>query len=214
MSRLHFRDIQDWTPASISIVDKPYHSLAVFEVYENDDEFIKKYVDVEVDKMAQNSTPAPAGDNVTVSGSFMERLLDKIVAKNEPAPGETKDVSEKILEKLEKIEENQTKTDERLTALENPEPVDPEPTPGEGEGNQAEGEVNEGEGNPDDGEPTTVELPLNSDGTLDMENAVVAKYLPSPGGSSQGVDPDLHRGNKPDKSFNERSGRNSNGMTW
>lgn len=43
MSRLHFRDIQDWTPASISIVDKPYHSLAVFEVYENDDEFIKKY---------------------------------------------------------------------------------------------------------------------------------------------------------------------------
>lgn len=209
MSRLHFRDIQDWTPASISIVDKPYHSLAVFEVYENDDEFIKKYVDVEVDKMAQNSTPAPAGDNVTVSGSFMERLLDKIVAKNEPAPGETKDVSEKILEKLEKIEENQTKTDERLTALENPEPVDQDPTPnpeGDDEGND--------DGNNDDGDEPTVELPLNSDGTLDMENAVVAKYLPTPGGSSQGVDPDLHRGNKPDKSFNARSGRDSNGMTW
>ena len=45
MSRLHFRDINDWTPASISIVDKPYHPLAVFEVYENDEEFIKKYID-------------------------------------------------------------------------------------------------------------------------------------------------------------------------
>lgn len=30
MSRLHFRDIQDWTPASVSIVDKPYHPLALF----------------------------------------------------------------------------------------------------------------------------------------------------------------------------------------
>lgn len=41
MGRLHFRDINDWTPASISIIDKPYHPLATFELYENDDEFIK-----------------------------------------------------------------------------------------------------------------------------------------------------------------------------
>ncbi|MBE6505633.1 MAG: hypothetical protein E7Z73_07845 [Methanobrevibacter millerae] len=205
MSRLHFRDIQDWTPASISIVDKPYHPLATFEVYENDDEFIKKYVDTEVDKMSQNNTPTD--DNVTLSGSFMERLLDKIVAKSEPAPGETDSVSKEILEKLNSIEENQAKTDERLAKLENPEPADQEPTPNP--------EGDEGDESNEDGEPTTVELPLNDDGTLNIEDEVVVKYLPrnyTP--SSQSVDPDLVKGNKPDKSFNARSGRNSNGMTW
>ena len=38
---LEFKDIGDWSPASISIVDKPAYPLAVFEVYENDEEFIK-----------------------------------------------------------------------------------------------------------------------------------------------------------------------------
>lgn len=208
MSRLHFRDIQDWTPASISIVDKPYHPLATFEVYENDDEFIKKYVDIEVDKMNQNN------DDVTVSGSFVERLVDKIVAKNEPAPNETDDVSKEILEKLNTIEENQAKTDERLSKLENPEPVDPEPTPTNNPDDGNNDEDGEGE-NDGDGTSKTVELPLNSDGTLNIEDEVVVKYLPknyTP--SSQSVDPDLIKGNTPDKSFNERSGRNFNGMTW
>lgn len=40
---LQFKDIQDWKPSSISIVDKPAHPLAVFEVYEDDNEFIRKY---------------------------------------------------------------------------------------------------------------------------------------------------------------------------
>ena len=39
---LKFKDIgKDWKPTSISIVDKPSHPMAVFEVYEDDDEFIK-----------------------------------------------------------------------------------------------------------------------------------------------------------------------------
>lgn len=209
MSRLHFRDIQDWTPASVSIVDKPYHPLAVFEVYEDDDEFIKKYTK-EVDIMTNNNTPA-SGDNVVVNGSFMERLIDKLVAKNNPAPNEDS-LSKEILEKLDAIEKNQAKTDERLDALENQEPADPEP-PAEPEGNDGN---NDGEPAEPPAEPEgqTVELPLNSDGTLDMENEVVAKYLPSGNGNSQSVDPDLTITPKNDKSFNERSGRNSNGMTW
>ena len=209
MTRLHFRDIQDWTPASISIVDKPYHPLAVFEVYEDDDEFIKKYTN-EVDIMTNNNTPA-SGDNVVVNGSFMERLIDKLVAKNDPAPNEDS-LSKEILEKLDAIEKNQAKTDERLDALENQEPADPEP-PAEPEGNDGN---NDGEPAEPPAEPEgqTVELPLNSDGTLDMENEVVAKYLPSGNGNSQSVDPDLTITPKTDKSFNERSGRNSNGMTW
>ena len=207
MSNLHFRDIRDWTPASISIVDKPYHPLAVFEVYEDDDEFIKKYIDPkdEVEIMTKNNTPA-TGDNVTVSGNFMERLLDKLVAKSEPVTDEDS-TNKEILEKLNRIEENQTKINGRLDKLENPEPP-AEPQDNSGEEPPAEPQDNSGE------EPQTVELPLNQDGTLDIENSVVAKYLPSGDGHSQSVDPDLTITPRTDKSFNERSGRNSNGMTW
>lgn len=213
MSRLHFRDINDWTPASISIVDKPYHPLAVFEVYENDEEFIKKYIDPKnmEDEIMTGNNPAPVDDNITVSKSFFETLLDKVVGKSEPEPPANNDsgddIGKQILEKLVKIEENQAKTDERLTALENPEPIEPPKPEDEGEGEEAgegEGETNE-----------SVELPLNDDGTLDLENEVVAKYLPrdyTP--KSQGVDPDMQRGSAPDKSFNARSGRDANGMSW
>ena len=212
MSRLHFRDINDWTPASISIVDKPYHPLATFEVYENDEEFIKKFIDPEDEKMTKQNPAPSAGDNVTVSGSFLERLLERVVAKNEPTPSEGGDegsdeVSKKILEKLDAIEENQAKTDERLAALENP--------ASEGEGEGEEGESGEEGGEGEGSTPEQVELPLNEDGTLDLENEVVAKYLPrgfTP--SSQGIDPDGQQNNKADKSFNARTGRDANGMNW
>ena len=219
---LHFRDIQDWTPASISIVDKPYHPLAVFEVYENDDEFIKKYINPQEDNGVENmvnnnQTPAPAGDNITVSGGFFESLLDKLVAKSEPVQDST---TKEILEELKVIKENQVKTDERIAKLENPqEPTEPpaeppvEPTEPTEPAEPVEGGEG-GDGNEPAGNPQTVELPLNSDGTLDMENAVVAKYLPSSNGNSQSVDPDLTITPRTEKSFNERSGRNHNGMSW
>ena len=40
---LKFKDIKDWKPSTISIVDQPSHPMAVFEVYEDDEEFVKKY---------------------------------------------------------------------------------------------------------------------------------------------------------------------------
>ena len=53
---LKFKDIKDWKPTSISIVDKPGHPLAVFEVYEDDEEFIKKYSPIrEVDKLTKET---------------------------------------------------------------------------------------------------------------------------------------------------------------
>lgn len=218
---LQFRDINDWTPASISIVDKPSHPLAVFEVYENDDEFIKKYINnpMEDEIMTGNNNPTPSNNNdgsVVVSGGFFERLLDKLVAKSEPVnnneTNEEDSLNKEILEKLNNIEENQKKTDERLDALENPVPADSEPS-----NNTNDDEGNDGDegDNGSDESNTTVELPLNSDGTLNLEDAAVAKYLPknyTP--TSQGVDPDLQRGTPSDKSFNERTGRDSNGMSW
>ena len=103
--------------------------------------------------------------------------------------------------------------EKRLDALENQEPTEssePPAEPNNAEGN-TEGDPAEPPAEP---EGQTVELPLNSDGTLDMENEVVAKYLPSGNGNSQSVDPDLTITPRTDKSFNERSGRNSNGMSW
>lgn len=38
---LKFKDIKDWKPSTISIVDQPSHPMAVFEVYEDDEEFVK-----------------------------------------------------------------------------------------------------------------------------------------------------------------------------
>ena len=48
---LEFKDIGDWTPSTVSIVDVPYHPLAYFEVYENDEEFVKKFQEIEVKEM-------------------------------------------------------------------------------------------------------------------------------------------------------------------
>ena len=41
---LKFKDIKDWKPSTISIVDQPSHPMAVFEVYENDEEFVDKTI--------------------------------------------------------------------------------------------------------------------------------------------------------------------------
>lgn len=55
VKNLTFRDIGDWEPASISIVDVPANPMAVFEVYEDDEEFIKKYAPHGDDKMNNNN---------------------------------------------------------------------------------------------------------------------------------------------------------------
>lgn len=78
---LKFKDVTDWKPTSISIVDKPSHPMAVFEVYEDDDEFIKKYSpNNEVDNMTKEN----ADETVTMSSSFFEKLFGGLISKAEP----------------------------------------------------------------------------------------------------------------------------------
>ena len=214
---LEFKDIGDWTPSTVSIVDVPYHPLAYFEVYENDEEFVKKFQEIEVKEMPNGQQNSE--NSVTMSEGFFEKLFGGLVAKRNPEPtpqnnapqppeppankdGDEEVTNAEILEAIQKI-------DGRVTKLENgTDPEPPEP-PANDDGDEG-GEGDEG-GDPT---PQTVELPLNPDGTLDMTNAVVAKYIPRGTSQSQAIDGDIVRGQTPDKSLNERTGRNENGMNW
>ena len=205
---LEFKDIGDWTPSTVS--DVPYHPLAYFEVYENDDEFVKKFNDLEVEEMSNQGTEK----NVSMSESFFEKLLGGLVAKRDPEPqpqnNEEEVTNAQILEAIKKQDERLTAVENQLKPEPNPNPThgdDPEPTEG-AQGDESDPEPTEGEA------PQTIELPLNSDGTLDMDNQVVAKYIPRGTGNSQSVDGDLVMGTSTGKSLNERTGRNENGMNW
>ena len=151
---LKFKDIQDWKPTSISIVDSPSHPLAVFEVYENDEEFIKKYTPIEVDTMSNNED-VNKDETVTMPTSFLEKILGGLISKAEPTePAEPpvkppikeeeedkKDDSDekldKIIEKLESYDEKFNAIEERITKIEesNKEPEKDDSKDGEEENN-------------------------------------------------------------------------------
>ena len=225
---LEFKDINEWTPSAISIVDVPYHPLAYFEVYENDEEFVKKFrEDNKVKNMPDN--PTTDGNNVTMSESFFEKLMNKVVSKRDPEPQQNQSSNNQQNNDNEEVTNAEIlaaiqKQDERITALENGQKSEGDNTGEEDNTSTGDGETNsQNEGdetnsqNNNDGSTTqkTVELPLNEDGTLNLDDGVVAKYLPRFGsGSSNAVDPDLTRGTTPEESLNERTGRNSNGMSW
>lgn len=203
MGKLNFNDIGDWTPSSISIVDSPDHPLAVFEVYEDDDEFVKKSINID-DNMSNEENMKD--ETISISQSFFEKLLGRTVMKSaettEPPAkppvksGESEDKSdvEKIMAKLDAMDKKIDAIDERLTKVETDE---------------------EGEGNPDNNEDpvpgavtkneTTGE---NDSGTNEIvdDTIVVTK--------SREVDPDKITVTKSEKTFYERIGRKANGMTW
>lgn len=204
---LKFKDIigKDWKPTSISIVDSPSHPLAVFEVYEDDEEFIKKYSPIEVDKLSNEVND----ETVTMPSSFLEKLLGGLISKAEEPPekppekeGEEDDKLDQIMAKLESFEE-------RISKLENPEAAPGAVAKSEGaasgEGGEAgeatatEGqEGNEGE---DEGKGEEEEKPIVDDKTM------VKK--------SKEVDPDLNKGSSaPTESFMKRIGRSEDGMKW
>ena len=193
MGRLNFRDIgDDWTPSAISIVDRPDHPLAVFEVYEDDDEFVKKSLNLEVDNMVEENNTKMVSGPV----SFFEKLIGRTVVKSEEPPAtaeppkkqpeKNNESDEKILEAIQKLDAKIEKIDERVAKLEGEEggekpPEEPPATP--------DGVVTKTEG-----------------GTSDPTNNVVTK--------SREVDPDEVTVTKSEKSIYERVGRDSNGMTW
>lgn len=79
---LTFRDIDKWKPASISIVDYPSHPMAVFEVYEDDEEFIRKFIDG--DESMTNNNNVNGDGKVSISERLFEKLLGGGVSKAEP----------------------------------------------------------------------------------------------------------------------------------
>lgn len=209
---LKFKDIgKEWKPTSISIVDKPSHPLAVFEVYEDDDEFIKKYSpNDEVDKLSNTKEEEVVNDEtVTMSSSFFERLFRGLVSKAEEPPKEppVKEGEEGKEDKLDEIIKRLDAFDERIKKLENPE----DPAPGavaKSEGTAGDGGEGQGEG--EGGETTTAtegregeegeEKPIVDDKTM------VKK--------SKEVDPDLNKGTTTTESLMKRIGRSEDGMKW
>lgn len=206
---LKFKDIgKEWKPTSISIVDKPSHPLAVFEVYEDDDEFIKKYSpNDEVDKLSNQKEVND--ETVTMSSSFFEKLFGGLVSKAEP-PEPPEDEGKKDGDKLDEIISKLEAFEERISKLENPEEAPGAVAKSEGastgdggEGGESaaategQAEANEGEeGNKEEEEEKPV---------VD-ENTMVKK--------SKEVDPDLNKGTVTTESLMKRIGRSEDGMKW
>lgn len=197
---LKFKDIKDWKPSTISIVDQPSHPMAVFEVYENDEEFVKKYITPE-DKVEVMTKEDNGKNNVPVSEGILEKLINGLVAKSEPPAQNNEPVEDenKILEAIGKIDKRLDTMDARITKLEGgekpPEPPKDDPVPGA---------VKKSEPPKDnDGGEVKVDTTITAEGAVNPDATV-----------SKSIDPDLAKGNASEKSFLERMGRNSNGMTW
>ena len=194
MSRLKFGDINEWTPSSISIVDEPAHPLCKFEVYEDDEEYVKKSIEIQEGEMMVEENPQSHEEPmVQAPVSFFERLLGRTVGKA------IDEIPEKPPEKEEKVdsalEERIAKLESRVAELEKD-----KKKPDDEEDDPAPGAVTKSEGEAGEGEEATPE-----DKVIDEEE-VVAK--------SKSLDPDTITIDSTDKSLMERTGRKSNGMTW
>lgn len=200
---LQFKDIKDWKPSSISIVDKPAHPLAVFEVYEDDNEFIRKYSEkVNIMPESENSNNK---NNVTMSESFFEKLFGGLVSKSEPTTppekppvkngdaGSDKKDEFNVEDEIAKINARLDEQDKRIDKLEKPE--------------EDEGE-NDGSENEDVAPGTVKKSEENSEESDVIDDEKLVK-------KSKSLDPDLSSVNhKPTKSFMERIGRSEDGMKW
>lgn len=206
MGRLNFKDIGDWTPSSISVVDQPDHPLAVFEVYEDDEEFVKKSINVDDIMVDVNNVQE---ENVSIPSRLFEKLLGGTVLKSSegsteppaktPEKNEGTSDTDKIMQKLDAMDKKIDGIDERVTKIEKGE--DPEDND-DGEVDPVPGTVTKNEGDAGDGQTTS-----NPEGNVVDDNHVVTK--------SREVDPDLELVvTKSEKTRYERMGRNANGMTW
>lgn len=210
---LEFKDIKDWSPASISIVDKPAHPLAIFEVYENDDEFIKKfkqYSKNEVNNMSENN------NEVKMPSSVFERIFGSVIMKSDNADEKPKDEIENIKAELAKAQEEITTLQETIKMLQ--EKLDEKEDNDEGSKKDDEKNIeeivdnavkkyfeekedhseNEQEDNSQDDEGSEEDI-------LDDE-----KFIKK----SKSIDPDNLKHSKSEKTFMERIGRTNDGMRW
>lgn len=137
---LTFRDIDKWKPASISIVDYPSHPMAVFEVYEDDEEFIRKFIDG--DESMTNNNNVNGDGKVSISERLFEKLLGGGVSKAEPVEPpvrepvrkpEPKEEDDDLEKRVANLEEKLDQVIELLKKEPGEEPKKaPEPPEGEG----------------------------------------------------------------------------------
>ncbi|MBQ9025338.1 MAG: hypothetical protein IJ104_03015 [Methanobrevibacter sp.] len=199
--RMKFEDVDDWTPSSISIVDEPFHPLCKFEVYENDDEYIAKSIEIqnEGEKMS-DQTPEQNEQMVSAPVSFFERLLNRNVGKSAeipPAPKKKEEEQEEVSNA--DIMKALKSFDERLSKLEEEEEEKKKPTePVNDAVQKSEGETSE----ESETEETSEE---EEEKTVDEQEGI-----------SKSVDPDLARNSQTEaeQSFRVRMGRKENGMSW
>ena len=207
MGNLKFKDIDEWTPSSISIVDEPSHPCCHFEVYHDDEEYVKKSIEVnEGEMMVENPQNQEQEPMVHAPVSFFEKLLGRTVGKavedevpKPPVKEEANSNLESRVAALEKKVANLEKEEEKPKEEEEKEPAPGAVTKSEGESSEAEATTETSE----EGEQETEE---KEDEVLD-DKEVVAK--------SKSIDPDtVTPSATSEKSLVERAGRNINGMSW
>ena len=201
MSNLKFEDINDWTPSSISIVDEPSHPCCHFEVYPDDEEYVKKSIGINEGEMMVEQNPQPEEPMVHAPASFLEKILGRTVGKavetETPAKPPVKEEEEKPADS--NLEARLAKLEARVAKLEKQEP----PKEEEEEKEPAPGAVTKSETAESSEAESTTET---TEEIVDKEE-VVAK--------SKSIDPDtVTTSSSETRSLTERAGRNSNGMTW
>lgn len=219
---LTFRDIDKWKPASISIVDYPSHPMAVFEVYEDDEEFIRKFIDG--DESMTNNNNVNGDGKVSISERLFEKLLGGGVSKAEPVeppvrepvrkpePKEDDDDLEKRVSALEE------KLDQVIELLKKEPEAKKAPEPPEGEGVRKYVEVEGVKFYPETENSEEEGLEILDDGVRKYVEVEGIRYYqkqdnPINGGVSKSLDIDnLASSNHSESTLLERIGRTNSGL--
>lgn len=219
---LTFRDIDKWKPASISIVDYPSHPMAVFEVYEDDEEFIRKFIDG--DESMTNNNNVNGDGKVSISEKLFEKLLGGGVSKAEPVeppvrepvrkpePKEDDDDLEKRVSALEE------KLDQVIELLKKEPEAKKAPEPPEGEGVRKYVEVEGVKFYPETENREEEGLEILDDGVRKYVEVEGIRYYqkqdnPINGGVSKSLDIDnLASSNHSESTLLERIGRTNSGL--
>ena len=220
---LTFRDIDKWKPASISIVDYPSHPMAVFEVYEDDEEFIRKFIDG--DESMTNNNNVNGDGKVSISERLFEKLLGGGVSKAEPVeppvrepvrkPEPKKEEDDDLEKRVSALEE---KLDQVIELLKKEPEAKKAPEPPEGEGVRKYVEVEGVKFYPETENREEEELEVLDDGVRKYVEVEGIRYYqkqdnPINGGVSKSLDIDnLASSNHSESTLLERIGRTNSGL--
>lgn len=221
---LTFRDIDKWKPASISIVDYPSHPMAVFEVYEDDEEFIRKFIDG--DESMTNNNNVNGDGKVSISERLFEKLLGGGVSKAEPVEPpvrepvrkpEPKEEDDDLEKRVSALEEKLDQVIELLKKEPGEEPKKA-PEPPEGEGVRKYVEVEGVKFYPETENREEEGLEILDDGVRKYVEVEGIRYYqkqdnPINGGVSKSLDIDnLASSNHSESTLLERIGRTNSGL--